>query len=424
MSTSVSLRRVLRRIPAFRSLPGRCLDDVVEEMIEKDYEPGHILWRTRERIDFFGVLQSGEVAVEHRLHGRIIRSVKLVAGDYVQPRDAKGTQDPSSVLARAVTNVRFSTLERKQLHHLQSRWSEASVPHPWQRPRWSRLWAILVTVLILFLIRGDLTRILSGTLSVAAIREDGPTDNVQDSLLLLDYAESVDPAAVFAYNQEGYISFQENDLERSTSAFASASQVERTNSTAWNNLAVIHHTMDQIPEAADFAAKAAEHDPNSAVVRYNLGVILMNQNDQTGALREFREASQINPTWVMPYLQQGFLYLQMQDDIRAERAARTAIRLDPTQGSAHLVLAIALYDLGKFQEALEAVEYVIQLAPEDYVAQFYRALILGRLGEFDSALSILQQLLEAAREPQDVSRIQAEIESIQRALQTGPASAP
>lgn len=423
MVTNVSLRRLLRRIPDFRSLPGKRLDEVMERIIHKDYKPGDVLWHTRDPIDFFGVIQSGEIAVEHRLHGRIIRVVKLTPGDYVQPRELKRTNRHLFVLARAATNVRLAVLDRRELKLLQSKWSDAADPHYTHHMYWPRLWAGIVAILIVFLSRNDVTRIISGILYMASIREDQPASHPQKSLQLLEYAESVDPSAVFAYNQEGYILFQHTDLERATSAFANASTIEQTNSTSLNNLGVIYHITDRIPEATNFLQKAAASDPNNAIVRYNLGVLLMNQNYKTEALREFKEASRINPTWDLPYIQQGFIFIEIGDDLNAEQIARTAIRLDSNQQSAHLILAIALYDEGKNQEALEAVEDSLHIAPNDHISSFYKALILSRMGEFEPALITLQQLLEVSNDPQDVSRISAEIESIRRSLQNFSASA-
>ena len=54
------------------------------------------------------------------------------------------------------------------------------------------------------------------------------------------------------------------------------------------------------------------------------------------------------------------------------------------------------------------------MSPKDGVTRFYKALILKNLGETNSALMILQQLLKSANDPQDISRIDAEIEVLQR----------
>jgi tetratricopeptide (TPR) repeat protein len=143
---------------------------------------------------------------------------------------------------------------------------------------------------------------------------------------------------------------------------------------------------------------------------------LLEQGYNAEALREFREVSYIDPKWVLPYLQQGFIYIQMQDYVNAEQAARTAIRIDFTQQPSHLILAIALFNQHKNGEALKYMESALQMTPDDGVAKFYKALILRDLGEYDAALIILQQLLGSSNDPLQISRITAEIESLQDPL--------
>ncbi len=151
---------------------------------------------------------------------------------------------------------------------------------------------------------------------------------------------------------------------------------------------------------------------------------MMKDNDSLEAIREFREASFINPTWVLPYVQQGFLYNQLGDYVNAAKAASTAVSLDPSQQPAHLILAIALHNQGLDQDALKAVEDALQITPEDRVSRFYQARILRNLGDFDGAVAILNQLLESADDPQEVSRINAEIEAWNRDRQNVPSGVP
>jgi tetratricopeptide (TPR) repeat protein len=404
-------------------MSGKCLDEVVEQMSRREYCPGDILWHTHGPGDFLGVIESGEILLEYRLHGRIISSVKYEAGDYVQPGDLREINRPSSMVVRATTNVRLYVLPRQQLNLLKSEWSYSADRRHTERMVWSRLWAVTVAILILLFCAQDLTRIISGTLYLVSLRAERSAPNPEKSLRLLEYAERVDTGAVFAYNQEGYISFQHLDLERAVSAFSAAHEIEQTNSTSLNNLAVLYHLSEEVPEAADFLQRAVENDPNIAIARYNLGIALMNQGNELQALQEFKEAGRIDPDWALPYIQQGFIYLQGRDYPSAEEAARRASRLDPTQQSAHLILAIALYNQRKYHAALEPVELALQLAPEDNVAKFYNALVLKESGEPARALAILRHLLPGASDPLEVSRIEAEIESIHRALQSLPINA-
>jgi tetratricopeptide (TPR) repeat protein len=243
-------------------------------------------------------------------------------------------------------------------------------------------------------------------------------------MTLLEYAEAIDHRADFAYNREGYLWFHHDNLRQAEAAFMKALNVNQANGSALNNQAVTYFTTGQIPQAALYQEKAAENDPDNAIVQYNLGLVMMKDNDSLEAIREFREASFINPTWALPYVQQGFLYNQLGDYVNAAKAASTAVSLDPSQQPAHLILAIALHNQGLDQDALKAVEDALQITPEDRVSRFYQARILKNLGDFDRAVAILNQLLESADDPQEVSRINAEIEAWHRDRQNIPSGVP
>jgi Flp pilus assembly protein TadD len=428
LATSVSLRKSLRKIPDFRLLTGRELELILGRMICKDYQPGEVIWRTRGQTDYLTILQRGEIVLEHRIYGSLVRSKRLLAGDYLLPRKFKLQNPHSMILARAVTNTRLYVLPREQINVARTKLSHVQVslsrPPFYQGLLWNSLWLGIVTLLILFLTWTDLTRIASGVLYIASTGTNRPAFDEPTSMKLLEYAEAIDRRADFAYNREGYIWFRHDNLPQAEAAFMKALNANQTNGSALNNQAVTYFTTGQIPQAALYQQKAAEHDPDNAIVQYNLGLVMLKDNDNVQAIREFREASFINPVWVLPYLQQGLIYIQTRDYVNAERVARHAVSLDSTQQSAYLILAIALHNQGRQQEALQAVETALRITPDDRVSLFYQARILMGTGEFDRAFAILNQLLDSADNPQEVSRINAEIEAWQRYRQNVPSGVP
>ncbi len=421
MATSASLRRALRKISSFRSLSGQDLEAVAAHLICREYKPGDVLWRVGTRLDFIGIIQSGEVVVEYRLNGRIKRSARLSAGDFVQPRNLKYGDARSSATARAATDVRLYVLHLEHLAAMRSRKliSHAVLPSILGRIRhlpWGRLWAAIVVILIALLVWRDVTRALSGVLYLASDRA-WDSAHYQRAVRLLKYAELIDPETPLPYNQEGYIWFQRDDMQHAEVAFAQALGTDETNGPALNNLAVTYFLKGLPDQARILQQLAVQSDPNAATVRYNLGLILMEQNDYADALRAFREAGRIDPDWALPYMQQSFLYLDMGDYAQAEQTARAAVRLDPSQQSAHLSLAIALYHQGKSQEALASIERVLTVAPSEVVPKFYKALIFRDLGEAHFVRLLLQQLLASSDAPQQSSRIAAEMEAMLRVSQ-------
>jgi len=421
LSTSFSARKTLRKIPALRSLSGQELEGIRDRLVYRSYSPGEVLWRTRGPVGFLGFIQSGEIEVEYRVSGILIRSRRLSAGDSVPPRSWQMRSRYAGSLARAVTGVSLALVPEAQLDQARQRQSArvartspgaTSAGSPWLR----RAWPLLLLLLIVWLGRADIVRIASGLLFIASSDEQYYPPYDTRSMSLLKYAEQVDPGAAFVYNEEGYRWFQQEKLPDAEAAFGQAVDRDPANAPALNNMAITHFTLGDLPAAARLLQEAAQQDPDNAIVRYNLGIILMQKNDHARAIREFRQAGFIDPNAASPPLQQAFLYAQAGDDRNAESGARTAIQRDPSQASAHLLLAIALYRQDRDTEALVSIADSLALEPENRVARFYQALILARRGHYDVALPILESLLATAPDDLEAARISVEIEAIHRSL--------
>jgi len=420
LTSNVSERRALRKIPALRSLSSRELAAIQDHIIYRSYRSGEVLWRARGPLGFFGIIQSGEIEVEYRIGGVLVRTTRLCAGDVVPPRSWQGRSLHAAMLARAVTDVSLCLVPGAEIEQLRpmspsrTRSSPASIA---ANPTfWSRIWPLLLLMLIVSLAWADVIRIASGLLYMASNHGEYAPPNDPRSMRLLNFAEQVDQGAAFAYNEEGYRWFQQAKLPDAEAAFVQAVNRDPANAPALNNMAVTYFTLGDLPQAARYLQGAVEQNPNNAVARYNLGIIMMKQNNQAGAIREFREAGFIEPTATSPHLQQAFLYVQIGDYANAEQRARTAIRLDSSQPSAHLLLSIALYNQGNYTDALASIADTLWLAPGERVARFYQAHILARLGQQDVALPILESLLATSTDDWQSSRIWVEIEAIQRSL--------
>lgn len=423
MVTTFSLRKSLREIPALRSLSGQDLDTIVDRLIVKTYRPGDVLWRTTTNLDILGIIQSGEVIVEQRNNGTTQSYAELAAGDFVYPK-IKNTAQQITTIARAKTDVKLYVLSAEQLAISRSEQSlpnAALITRQYNLPiSWHHAWAIVITVLVLFLTWSDLTRIASGMLFVTSNQVQS-TYSYHEAIQLLQYAQGLDKNAVFAHNQEGYLWFQHDSSQRAEIAFSKAVELDKTSGPALNNLAVTYTKIGSVRKALSIQERAAQNDPNNAIVQYNLGLILMQSDDHVGALRAFTEAGYITPMWVMPYLQQSNLYILEEDYGKAETAARAAIQLAPTQQPAHLILAIALYHQGKNIEALNSIESALKINSDNSVSKFYEALIVSSFGEVDTAIYMLEQIIQSTKDQQQIARIESEIEALRR-LSQNPSS--
>jgi tetratricopeptide (TPR) repeat protein len=325
-----------------------------------------------------------------------------------------------SILARANTQVRLYVLFKEQITEFQlnqpvSRKKSSLSSHFVRFASWAFTGVTVITIMLLGW--QDLSRILSGSLFLISEQILQSKSDYQSTIKLLKYAEALDSRAAFPHSKEGLIWYSQDNIEHAETSFMNAVNVDLSNGSALNNLAATYFKKRAFQQALPYQERAVQADPDNAITHYNLGLLLIEENNLPEAIREFKEASYIDPSWALPYKQRAYVYLQMQDYPSAKEEASIAIRLEVEDQESHLVNAIAQHTQGKDQEALEAIDNALKLAPGDEVSRFYKALILTRLGNYDEALSILQQLLDETNDSRQVSRIIAEINSVQRTLQ-------
>jgi tetratricopeptide (TPR) repeat protein len=410
---SVDERKSLRRIPALRSLSPRELVDVQNRMFFRSYQAGEVIWRTRGPLQFSGFIQSGDIELEIRVDGAIVRKIRLHTGDPLPPRVLQNRRLHETVIARAVTDVQLGILPA-----LQKR--SAAGEAGWKNPSW--LLPILLLLLVILLARDDIIRISSGLFYLLSTQEGETALQNPRSMILLDAAQKLDKRATFAYNEAGYRWFLQNKLPDASAAFHQAVASDPANAPALNNLAVTYFNQGDLSRATSTLQQAIEQDPDNPIASYNLGIARMRLGDPTGALRDFREAGFIDPKAALPQLQQAYLYQQMGDYANAEQRARSTIQLNPSFLPAHLLLGMALYNQGREADALASFAEALKLEPGNRVAAFYQALILGHEKKYDAALPVLYELLASSPNAAETARILAEIDALYR-FKTEPTSA-
>ena len=403
MASTILERRVLRRIPMLRDLSSRELEDVQKRMVFRSYEAGEVIWRTRGPLRFSGYIQRGEIELEYRVDSFPIRTTHLRAGDPLPPRLLRNRMSHETVIARAITDVRLKILLTPQLT------KSVSFSGPRQMP-W--LWTGLLLLLVTVLAHDDIVRIASGLLYLSSTQSENAALQNPRSMSLLEAAQQVEPGAAFAYNEEGYRWFQQNQNRDAAAAFETALAQDPASAPALNNMGVTYFAQGDLLRAADYLRKAVGQDPNNTTTHYNFGILLMQFQDPSGAIREFRESGFIDPKATSPLLHEALLYQQIGDYANAEQRARAALQMDPSLAAAHLLLGISLYNQGKETEALTSFTQVLSLQPGNRIAAFYQALILGHLKQYDAALPILQALRISSTDPAESARIQVEIDAL------------
>jgi tetratricopeptide (TPR) repeat protein len=404
VASTIAERRILRRIPVLRSLSPHELEDVQERMIQHSYQAGEVIWRTRGPLHFSGYVQSGEIELETRVDGVLVRTTRLCTGDPLPPRILQTRRPHETMIARAITDVRLGILPELR---------ERPVIKAKSWRGWNWIWPALLLLLVILLARDDIVRITSGLLYMASTREG---TSLQDprSMSLLQAAQKVDSGAAFAYNEEGYRWYLQENLPGAAKAFDAAVARDPDSAPALNNLAATYFIQGDLAQALSYLQRAMEQNPDNATARYNHGITLMQRGELSDALHEFQAAAFIDPKDASPLLQQAYLYQKEGDPDNAEQRARSAIQLNPSDPPAYLLLGMALYQQGREVDALASFEKALMLEPGNRVAAFYQALILGHQKQYDTALPVLYELLGSSTNAAETVRILTEIDALYR----------
>jgi tetratricopeptide (TPR) repeat protein len=402
-----TLRRAIRQIPELRSMPGSELNHLVERAILKEYSPGQVIWRTEKPLNFWVVIQAGEIVLERQYRGTTIHLIKLSAGDRVDADHWKLHTNQVSI-ARALTDARLLIIRRKASVSSSSRRIGPSPLLPARLMKF--LWTSIFIVVILTFGLTDIRTILSDTLLLVSKTQSNLSAESAASASVLSYAELLDPSISLARNEMGVLRFQGGDLQGAEQIFAAGLGKGLPRGVVLNNLAVAHFAQGEVQQAIQIQKQAIHFAPDNAQVQYNLGILWMEMGGDREALRAFKEASILQPQWALPVLQQALLHLKMREYDLTEAEATRAIELDASQAVGHLLLTIALYEQGKDSQALIAVDTTLALTTDDIVPAFYKALLLEKQGKRKDALLLLNQLLQTTRDPLKKHRIAEEIQ--------------
>ena len=134
--------------------------------------------------------------------------------------------------------------------------------------------------------------------------------------------------------------------------------------------------------------RAAEAQPQNAVVQLALGSAYMEVQDLDAAQPAVVRAVALDPRWEAAHFELGKLWLRRDDIERASRAFAEAGRLMPTFSAAFSNLGATLGELDRPEEGLRAFEQALQTDPDGYTILNNLGVVsreLGRLAESEAS---------------------------------------
>ena len=173
--------------------------------------------------------------------------------------------------------------------------------------------------------------------------------------------EKIQPENAKNFNDIGtiYRNYKQ-DTKKAEEYFKKSIKSDSNFIKAYNNLAEIHVSQNNLKQAAKILEKASKQK-QSAQTFSNLGMIYAKLEDFDKAIEAYRKALKIDPQRPRALSNLGVVYLKKGDEESAVRAFKHALNMDKKNISLYLQLA-ALYDKRKDKEnAIKFYTYLIKM---------------------------------------------------------------
>lgn len=373
---------VLRRIPALDDLSDPQLACIARKLSEKIYDAGQIIARGHKLSDLLFLVERGNVEVVSLANGRETFLARLRPGQFFDAAHS----DLSNLLPiaiRAVTPVRLLIFDWQAVENASRMISAKTAPPPTGRGRFysagARFPALLIPFVLVVLVLGyflapsprqmiaDLHYGLAGWLMARNETLWARRELKKTIALQADYAA--------AYNDLGYLHYQEQEWKAALDAFQEAARADPDFATAYDNLGATYLVLGQENKAVASLQQATHLDPENAQAFDHLGVALQRLDRPDEAEAAFRSALRIDARQVSARANLAALYFNLGRLAEATQQAQAAIEIDPSLGQLHVIIGADALARRDYALARSHLTQAVHLAPTDQAAQFYFALL-------------------------------------------------
>jgi serine/threonine-protein kinase len=144
-----------------------------------------------------------------------------------------------------------------------------------------------------------------------------------------------------------------------------------------------------LDEAASFAARALDQDPQSFLGIYLRGLVSAKRGDIEAAVRDMRRSCELKPGNVATLELLRFLFTAGHF---SEAVIEASVRIDPLNRLVWSQISYARYSQGRIAEAEQAVRRAHELSDRGNPTQFYTAMNLALIGRRAEAIAILDDV--------------------------------
>lgn len=221
----------------------------------------------------------------------------------------------------------------------------------------------------------------------------------KDALSLLQISADLNPHLASAYNDIGYLLYQQGRLNEARSAFHQAVAADSASAIAQNNLGLSYLEDGQLDLARAALQQAVILNPESAAAWTNLGIAEHQVGRTEAAVRAYRAALHLNAHNIVAQVNLGVLYYEQDSLSEARGYLEAALEEQPDLTHARVILGAVALDEGDYAEAWSELQTAARDLDDDPLLHFYLALWHEESGAREIAEQELGRVLELQPHP-------------------------
>lgn len=207
----------------------------------------------------------------------------------------------------------------------------------------------------------------------------------KDTVTLFTRMVQLDSYSIFPLNHLGNGYFEKGEFDKAIDCYTKSLKI-KSDTSIYNNLAVILTMRGELDEALKWYKKAIQFDPANSEAYYNVSNILLSQGAFDQAITGYEKALSINPRYVKAYIN---LAIALSQEGRIDKAIHRldeASKIAPGNVDIHYNMAMMLGQQGRVDEAIEHLGEAVKIQPRNVSIHYNLAMALGQKGRIDEAI--------------------------------------
>jgi serine/threonine-protein kinase len=195
----------------------------------------------------------------------------------------------------------------------------------------------------------------------------------------------------YEYESLGWQYLETNDLVRAEESFLKAVELDPTLIGAWEGLAEIYWSLDDLHAAVSILQEATVHNPEDSALFEELGWLYWELPDIDAAIFTFQRSIEVDREWSSAYTSLAELYREIGEEESAVAVLEQGIDANPERSDLYEYLGYFYLDLEKFEDSISVFEGAIEYDPS-YGWNYYGLAIAYRgAGRWEEAEAELEE---------------------------------